>query len=295
MPGCNSGKYLSLDPNVFRNVQNVKFEGHTLLPSLELKNRKAVLSSLPVIDMLKHLNVRTRSLLENWDKPLLWDSTVGLLETSEESASDSPNLPLSETITKDQLRDELRLRTWGADAAVGLLDHQTKILIAQSAEIKIMLRTLLMEKFDHSSNQRLSEALAKSRLSSPGLFGKIPESFAHKLEQAQPFPSFKAPEVVLFSGPPNGKSKKFQGVPSGSRGVSSTGKSKKKSSSTLKNWSSGGGNSQLLHSENIQYAGGHAKTSRGSTRTTRGKASTRGSKSRGGRGARGGGRGKYKK
>ena len=170
------------------------------------------------------------------------------------------------------------------------------MIIAQSSEIKLMLRSLFMEKFDHSTNQRLSEALAKSRISSPGLFGKIPESFAQKLEQGHHgggFPSFKAPEVVLFSGPPPGKLKKFQGIPSGSRGVSITGRSKKRSR-TRKYWTRGG-KSQLLSSKNIQYAGGHATTSRGSMRTTRGKASTRGSKSRGGRGARGGGRGKYKK
>ena len=117
VPGCKSGRYLSLDPNVFRNVSNVKYEGHTLLPSLELKNRKAVYSSLPVVDMLKHLNLRSRSMLVNWDQAFVWDSKDGLIEDMGESAMNPNGLPLADTITKVQLRDELHLRTWVADLA----------------------------------------------------------------------------------------------------------------------------------------------------------------------------------
>ena len=296
VPGCNNySRYLTLEPDVFRNVQYVKFDGHTLLPSLELKTRKAVLSALPAIDLLKDMNLRSKSLMENWDKPLAWDSKLGLLDPSEEPSEDSLIPLLSESITKEQLRDELRLRTWGADASLGLLDNSMKILIAEHAEIKIMLRSLFMERVKHSSNQRLSEALVKSRLSSPGLFGKIPDTYSQKLEKdGHPggnFPSFQAPECVLFSGPPPGK-KKFQSTPSVNRGVSSLGRSKKRFR-MRKSWSRGG-KSQFLSSKNIQHASGYATTSRGSMRTTRGKPSTRGSNSRGGRGARGRGRGKKK-
>ena len=293
VPGCKSGRYLSLNPNVFRNVSHVKYEGHTLLPSLELKNRKAVYSSLPGVDMLKHLNLRSRSLLVNWDRAYVWDSKIGLIEDHiGDLAIDLNGLSLADTITKVQLRDELHLRTRVADLAVGLLDHQTKILIAQNAELKIMLRTLFLERFDHSVNQRLSEALAKSRLSSPGLFGEIPEGLAQKIEHSHDFPSFKAPKFVAFSGPPPGKIKKFPGYPSGNRGASNSSRSFKRSSHQRRPWARGG-RSQLLSANNVQ-AGGQAKTSRGSMRTARGKASTRGSKPRGGKGYRGKGRGKKK-
>ena len=291
--GCsNSTRFLTLEPDVFRNVEFVKFEGHTLLPSLELKNRKAALSCLPVVDLLKQMNLRSKSILENWDKPLAWDSVVGLLDPSEESSEDSPILPLSDSITKEELRDELRLRTWGAESAISLLDHATKVLIAQHAELKLMLRSLFMEKVKQGANQRLSQALVNSRLSSPGLFGNIPESYSLKLENGHhEFPSFEAPDYVGFSGPAHAR-KKFQNTPSGSRGVSSNGRGKKRHP-TNKNWTRGE-ESQFLSSEKIQQAKGYATTSRGSTRGTRGKHSTRGSNSRGGRGARGrGGKKKF--
>ena len=156
-----------------------------------------------------------------------------------------------------------------------------------------MLRSLFMEKFDHNVNPRLSEALVKSRLSSPLLFGEIPESLYQKIELSREFPSFKAPKFVTFSGPAPGKMKKFPGYPSGNRGASNSSRSFRRSYPQRRPWARGG-RSQLLSANNVQ-AGGQAKTSRGSMRTARGKASTRGFKPRGGKGFRGKGRGKNKK
>ena len=68
------GRYLTVDPTVFPRTKYVKNDGHTILPSLEFKTRKALMDGHSAADMLRQQNAKTRPLLVNWDKAYVWDS-----------------------------------------------------------------------------------------------------------------------------------------------------------------------------------------------------------------------------
>ena len=71
--GGTEGRYLAVDPTVFPKTHYIKWDAHTLLPSLEFKTRKALVDSLSATDMLRKQNAKTRPLLVNWEKTYVWD------------------------------------------------------------------------------------------------------------------------------------------------------------------------------------------------------------------------------
>ena len=291
--GGKAGRYFEIDSTVFSNRSYVKVEGSTLLPSLEFKTRRAATGGLSVLDMLRHLNSRSRPLLENWNKEFVWDKLEGVKRTEEGDLETAvSNLTLEESVSKEDLRDEL-LRTRVADLAIALLNYQHRILMAEHVEIKCALRSMFLSSINQGKNFTLAEALSLSRLSTPQLFGELPESYRHRLVMDNPkFPGFTVPEGLTFTEP--SCRKKFQSSPSGNRGAprgirASFSQRRTGKRGGRKKWDS------YLTSKNVQ-AGGHSKASRVSTQTTRGGGSTaRGSKSRGGKSGKGRARGKFKR
>ena len=215
--GGKAGRFFTLDPEVWANKNLVRVEGSTLLPSLEFKTRKAAVGGLSVLDMLKSLNDRSRPLLENWNKEFVWDKVEGIKKVEvEDIESAVGSLTLEESISKEDLRDELLLRTRVSELAITLLNHQHGILKAEHVEIKSCLRAYFLSLVGPKKNPRLAESLLQSRFSSPNLFGKIPESFIHKIHWDQMFAGFSPPNGLIIPDP--SKRKKFLVAPSDNRG-----------------------------------------------------------------------------
>ena len=78
VPGQQDGRFLEVDPEVFRNSRFVKWDAHTMLPSLDLKARVAARDTFFTLDMLKAQEEKTKPLLVNWENPCVWDKYIGL-------------------------------------------------------------------------------------------------------------------------------------------------------------------------------------------------------------------------
>ena len=192
-------------------------------------------------------------------------------------------LTLEESVSKEDLIQELYVRSKLTGLAISQLDHQSNLIIAQQAEIKLMLRDLFFKQ-KHQSNSTLVEALQRSRISVPDLFGPVPDWYIHKIRHFN-FAGLHAPWVFSLSGPSakGKKSHKFPAGPSGYRGGSSRPKVvSKPHSNKLPKRSRGS-------SKNAR-GGGRGKSPRVSLPPTRGATSakskirTKGGKSRAGRG-----------
>ena len=76
------GRYLSVDPEIFQQTSFIKWEAHTLLPSIDYKARLVARDTFSALDMLRAQEDKTRELLVNWNKPYVWNKEKGSKGTS---------------------------------------------------------------------------------------------------------------------------------------------------------------------------------------------------------------------
>ena len=293
MHGAPEGRYLTVDPDIFSNSQYVKWDAHTFLPSVEYKTRLAVKDALSVRDMLKALNAKTRPLLVNWHKPVRecgrWDKFVGIKkEESEELVAALGELTLEESVSKADLIEELYARSRMTEVALAQLDHQAKLLEALETEAKLTIRELFLYRaIKPGSNSILKEALQNSRVSSPGLFGPVPESYKYKINNQPKFDALPSPGSFSISGPLLKKRQPFPAKLSGNRGAIPRPNT---SSRQRNNYRQPG---QARGAPKNARGGGRGKATRVSQPATTGGTSTRANvRPRGGKAPRGTGKGK---
>ena len=215
------GRFLVLDEELFQNNSLVKWDKstHTLLPSIEYKARLAARDSFSALDMLKAQQTKTRPLLVNWNKPGVWDEQTGLAKTENgELVAPESGLTLAQSVTKEDLLNELHNRSDLTSLAIAQLEHQSKVIEALQTEVKLQMKdAFLFHAMPPSSNMTLVDALHSSRLSVPSLFGPVPVYYRDKVRNhPKEFPSLKPPAFMNVSGPVF--KPKFRGGPSGFRG-----------------------------------------------------------------------------
>ena len=111
--------------------------------------------------MINDLKYRIRSLLTNLDSPIEWSYTSGLvLEDDGSPHIQVDNKPLSETIPKEDLAEELKTALRQLELVTFQNEHQALVLSTAPP----------------SQNPELKGALKKSRISTGTLFGPIPEN-----------------------------------------------------------------------------------------------------------------------
>ena len=284
--GRPAARYLSLDGEVFRNTRYVKWESHTILPSVEFKARLAARDNYSAVDMLRVQNDKTKSLLVNWNKPYVWDRKTGLArDEAGELLQSLEGLTLEESVSKEDLIEELHMRSRLTELAIAQLVHQGKILVALQSEVKINLRDSFLNKL-LKQNPSLVEALQKSRISDPGLFGPVPDFYKYKIYNHNEFYGLTAPYIFSASNPLFRK-KNFPSGPSGSRGTRQRSKSSPRQHVNRQARRARGASSKNARQ------GGQGKTTRVSHPATRGGAASRSkSRPRGGKTKRGRGRGR---
>ena len=219
VPDQQDGRYLEVDSELFQNTKFVKWEAHTLLPSMDFKARLAARDSFSTLDMLKAQETKTRPLLVNWNKPGVWDTHTGVAKNDNgELVASEDESTLAESVTKEDLLNELHNRSDLNTLAITQLDHQSKVIIALQTEVKLQMReSFLYNSIPSSSNKILVEALHHSRLSVPSLFGPVPNYYKERvLNHSREFPALRPPASIRISGPVF--KKKFRGGPSGYRG-----------------------------------------------------------------------------
>ena len=76
--GQPDGRYLSVDSDIFPTTPFIKWDAHTLLPSVEYKARLAAKDNLSAVDMLRAQNEKIKGLLINWNNPVVWNRHSGV-------------------------------------------------------------------------------------------------------------------------------------------------------------------------------------------------------------------------
>ena len=219
MPLKASGRYLKVDEDLFQQNSFVKCDNHSLIPSLEYKTRLLAKDSFSALDMLRAQEAKTRPLLENWNSPGVWvpKSGVSKEENGDLTAPEDGSL-LADSVTKEDLLNELHNRSDLNSLAIAQLDHQSKLVIAMHAELKLHMREVFLSNdMPHSSNNTLIEAVRNSRISVPRLFGPVPNLYRDKvLDYPNSFKPFRPPTLLKFLAPV--KKNTFRGKPYVPRG-----------------------------------------------------------------------------
>ena len=219
VPKTSPGRFLEVDENLFQNTKYVRCDTHTLIPSVEYKARLIAKDSFSSLDMLRAQEAKTRPLLENWNSPGVWVPKTGVSkeENGDLTAPEDGSL-LADSVSKEDLLNELHNRSDLTNLTISQMDHQSKLIIALHAELKLQMReSFLFNAMPSSSNNTLVEAVRNSRMSVPQLFGPVPNQFRDKvLDYPNVFTPLRPPALVKFSGPI--KKKTFRRRPFGSRG-----------------------------------------------------------------------------
>ena len=274
------GRYLSVDPEIFQQTSFIKWDAHTLLPSIDYKARLVARDTFSALDMLRAQEDKTRELLVNWNKPYVWNREKGV-ERDElgELVEAAEGLTLEESVSKEDLRTELHMRSRLNNLVISQLVHQSKVIVALQSEVRLQLRELFLYKtLNASSNKTLLSVLQNSRISVPSLFGPVPDYYKHKITHHGDFPSLKPPVAFRISGPL--PKKKFPGGPSGNRGFISSEKN-------VSFQHAARGQSRLTRGSKNFKRGGRPKPTQVSQLATRGAAPKSRGRSRGGKALRG--------
>ena len=177
--GETNGYYINLDPIQFKEL-DVKWEGQPLLSSLEFKNRMGIRPVFSASGLLSEARDRSRSLLVHWDSPSQW-SEQGLVVDDRNVAIPNPDgTLLKDSITKEQLADELRTQMRTNELAMLNLSRTEGILRAQNTEIRWELRSQVLGASD-LANKELKDRLQFSRFSVKELFGPVPNSLTSRM------------------------------------------------------------------------------------------------------------------
>ena len=165
--------------------------------------------------MINDLKSRIRSLLTNLDSPREWSYTSGLvLEDDGSPHIQVDNKPLSETIPKEDLAEELKTALRQLELVTFQNEHQAHIYRTAITEIKMSMRQLVLNTAPLNQNPELKGTLKKSRLSTDTLFGPIPESMHHEILlsgdlrklQIKPSVIYPAPSAPVSRSKPRGTS-----------------------------------------------------------------------------------------
>ena len=145
--------------------------------------------------MLRAQEDKIKDLLVNWNKPYVWDRHSGVQRDEQgELVAAVDGLTLEASVSKEDLIIEHHMRSRLIDLAIGQLVHQGKLLVALQSEVKLTVRDLfLYRSLKQGSNKILLNALQNSRISVPDLFGPIPDSYKHKINQQGKFDSLTPP------------------------------------------------------------------------------------------------------
>ena len=204
VPKTTPGRFLEVDEDIFKNTKYVRWEAHTLMPSVEYKARLIAKDSFSALDMLRAQEAKTRPLLENWNRPGVWVPQTGVSkeENGDLTAPEDGSL-LAESVSKEDLLNELHNRSDLNSLAISQLDHQSKVIIALHSELKLQMRdSFLFNAMPSSSNNTLVEAVKNSRISVPQLFGPVPNQYRDKvLDYPNVFTPLRPPALIKFSGP----------------------------------------------------------------------------------------------
>ena len=177
--GETNGYYINLDPIQFKEL-DVKWEGQPLLSSLEFKNRMGIRPVFSASGLLSEARDCSRSLLVHWDSPSQW-SEQGLVVDDRNVAIPNPDgTLLKDSITKEQLADELRTQMRTNELAMLNLSRTEGILRAQNTEIRWELRSQVLGASD-LANKELRDRLQFSRFSVKELFGPVPNSLTSRM------------------------------------------------------------------------------------------------------------------
>ena len=235
--------------------------------------------------MLRAQEDKIRDLLVNWNKPFSWDRHTGVKRNEQgELVAALDGLTLEESVSKEDLITEHHMRSRLINLAISQLVHQSKVIVALQAEVRLTIRDMLLYgSLNQGSNKTLLNALQNSRISVPTLFGPIPEYYKHKIVHQGDFPPLKPPVSFRLSGPLTKNKKKFLGGPSGNRGSSSFERQTSMQRAVR-------GQPRRARGSKNSKRGGRPKPTHVPQPATRGTASRGRGRPRGGRASRGAGR-----
>ena len=200
------GRYMEVDEDIFPLHRYVKCDNNTLIPSVEYKTRLIARDCFSALDMLKAKEAKTRALFDNWNSQGSWVPETGIVKDENGNVVIPEDGALvADSVSKEDLLRELHRRADLNNLAISQLDHQSKLITAMHAELKIHMReVLLYNAMPRSSNQVLVESARNSRLSTPLVIGPIPNSHRDRLRvypsQGQ-FVPFTPPALVNFTAP----------------------------------------------------------------------------------------------
>ena len=214
-------RYMEVDQDVFPLQRYVKCDNNTLIPSLEYKTRLIARDCFSALDMLKAKEAKTRALFDNWNSQGIWEPETGIKKDENGNlVIPADGSLVADTVSKEHLLRELHRRADLNNLAILQLDHQAKLLTAMHAEQKLHMReVVLYNAMPRSNNQVLVESMRNSRLSTPFVFGPIPESHRDRLRvfphEGQFVPFTPPSSLVNFTAPVRSQSFRGRG---GNRG-----------------------------------------------------------------------------
>ena len=201
-----SGRHLEVDPEVFPGHRFLSCDNENLIPSLEHKSRLLARDGFAALDMVRAQEDKTKLLFSNWNSPGVWHQEKGVLTNEDGSLVVPENgATLAESVTKEDLLQELYNKADLSKLVIRNLEHLTKLAIASHAESKLFMREIvLFNALPSDSNLQLIESVRNTQLSSPLLFGPIPNSFRDKIKSFHVngvFKPFAPPSEIRFQAP----------------------------------------------------------------------------------------------
>ena len=135
------------------------------------------------LDMLRTQEAKTRPLFDNWNSQGVWMPKTGIVKDENENlVIPESGALVADSVNKEDLLRELHRRSDLNNLAISQLDHQSKLVTAMHAELKLHMReVVLYNAMPRSHNQSLVESVRNSRLSTPQLFGPIPNSHRDRI------------------------------------------------------------------------------------------------------------------
>ena len=156
--------------------------------------------------MLKAKEAKTRALFDNWNSQGVWVPETGIVK------NENGNLVIPEegalvahSVSKEDLLRSLHRRADLNNLAISQLVHQSKLVSAMHIELKLHMREVVIyNAMPRSNNQILVESVRNSRLSTPLVFGPIPNSHRDRLRvypNEGQFVPVTPPSMVNFTAP----------------------------------------------------------------------------------------------
>ena len=201
-----TGRHLEVDPEVFPGQRFVGCDSENLIPSFEHKSRLLARDGYAALDMVRAQEDKTKLLFSNWNSPGIWHPEKGVLTNDDGSLVMPENgAVLADSVSKEDLLQLLYNKSDLSKLVIRNLEHLTKLAVASHAESKIFMREIVLyNALPVNSNMQLVESVRNSQLSSPLLFGPIPNSFREKIRTYHvngTFKPFAPPSEIKFQAP----------------------------------------------------------------------------------------------